>query len=554
MRPSRPRAIFASVRLAFLLIPLLALATAAHADSVGVRQAPIVRGNPVPEAEVLGTVALLGSSGTEALEDVEPSTLPARLFCSGTLITATTVLTAGHCVQACPDGDCFCGDDGCQSYDPRYLLVGAGMTDIDSVWDTELVRVSNIVLHPDYTDFESLELPCDASYCTGLASNSDDVALLHLESPITSLRPVALYPEARILELAGNDTVALAQGYGLRLPPESQDLLTQNSYVALLNQGDSEIVRSTENELLTTREEKNVAVCYGDSGGPLYVVEGDTPMLAGVASRLRGDASECDGGGVYALAPYYSDWIRDNATGDLPSPYGGGGGCSASSAGAAHDEPLLVATMLLLLLVFRGRSVIACVPLCLLGAFGCGADGDASFCTEQYDPSGLFCAEDDERIDLQSAEERAQSEVPEDALLWLVSSSASGSLSPDGRDYDWSLTYYLPGASTPPDATLVVIQVHAAGAHRFDPYESETLCLPTESVPVLNSRHLVHDGIRFFEAQGETVSFADGGNMLIRQSHPCSSGAFYPNFLQYRGKHAFFDDEGTFRSVVEAFR
>ena len=380
-----------------------------------------------------------------------------------------------------------------------------------------------------------------------------DVALIHLESPITSLRPVALYPEDRILELAGNDTVGLAQGYGLRLPPESEDLLTQESYVALLHQGDSEIVRSTENELLTTREEDNVSVCYGDSGGPLYVVEGGTPMVAGVASRLRGDASECNGGGVYALASSYSDWIRDNATGDLPSPYGGGGGCSASSAGGAHDGPLLLATMSLLLLAFRRRSAIACVPLCLLGALGCGADGDASFCTEQYDPSGFFCGTDDERIDLESAEARARSEVPDDALLWLVSSSGNAALSPDGRDYYWSLTYYLPGASTPPDATLVLIQVDAAEARGLDPYQRETLCFPTESIPVRDSRRLVHDGIRFLEAQGETVSFADGGNMLIRQSHPCSSGAFYPNFLQYRGKHAFFDDEGTFRSLVEAF-
>ena len=524
----------------------------AHADPIDSRADPLVRSEPVAEREVFGTVALLRAGPDETLEEVERLSLPYRLFCSGTLITPTTVLTAGHCVQTCPEGDCFCGEDGCQAVSSSSIYVAAGMTDFESVWDSDLVHVSNIVLHEDYTDLQSLDFNCDESYCPGFAWNSNDLALLHLASPITSLRPVALYPEERILELAGTDTVGLAQGYGLTLPPESEALLPQDSYLSRLNQGLSQIVQTNENELLTTRSEENVAVCYGDSGGPLYVVEGDTPMLAGVASRLRGDARECEGGGVYALAPAYTEWIHDNVTGEIPSATGNGGGCSASQANATHDTVALLIAIALLLIA-RRRGVTACATVCVLATLGCGSDGDASFCTEQYDPLGFFCSDDDERTDLQSAEERARAEVPEDALLWLISSTPNGALSPDGRDYYWSLTYYLPGVTEPPGATLVTINASAADTHAFEPYVSEMVCIPTEPMPVFDSRRLVHDGIRFLEAQGETVSLLDGGNLVIRQWHPCGWDAPYHNYLRYRGKNAVFDTEGTFRSLVDAF-
>ncbi len=341
----------------FLLLGIvLAADSVAFAEPIDSREDYLVRGEPVPQGELFGTVALLRAGAEETLLDIDGLSLPYRVFCSGTLITPTTVLSAGHCVQACPDGDCRCGEDGCQVVATRRIYVAAGMTDLESVWEAELVGVSNIVLQDDYLDWESLEFACDQSSCPGLAWDSNDLALLHLTTPITSLRPVALYPEDRIFDLAGTETVGLAQGYGLPLPPESEELLPQDSYVALLNQGPSKIVRTTHNELLTTRSEDNSAVCFGDSGGPLYVVEGGSPMVAGVASRLRGDARECDGGGVYALAPAYTEWIEDNVTGELPSPSSGAGGCSASRP-SSPSSVVALGLGLLVVLLLRSRRV-----------------------------------------------------------------------------------------------------------------------------------------------------------------------------------------------------
>ena len=198
-------------------------------------------------------------------------------------------------------------------------------------------------------------------------------------------------------------------------------------------------------------------------------------------------------------------------TGEIPSATGSGGGCSASQANGTQYDTVVLLIAIALLLIARRRGVTACATVCVLATLGCGSDGDASFCTEQYDPLGFFCSDDDERTDLQSAEERARAEVPEDALLWLISSTPNGALSPDGRDYYWSLTYYLPGAAEPPDATLVTINASVADTHAFEPYVSQMVCIPTEPIPVFDSRRLVHDGIGFLEAQGETVSLLDGG-------------------------------------------
>jgi len=92
--------------------------------------------------------------------------------------------------------------------------------------------------------------------------------------------------------------------------------------------------------------------------------------------------------------------------------------------------------------------------LLALGVAARGSGSDASFCTEQYDPLGLFCNSEVERIDLASAEALARSHVPRDALLWQIRSGATLRLNPDGADFAWSFLYYLPGAAEPPTLAL----------------------------------------------------------------------------------------------------
>ena len=545
------------VRFAFLFLVSSIVVTAARADTVDSREALLVRGEPVTEGDLFGTVALIRAREDEALEDVEPTTLPSRIVCTGTLITPTTVLTAGHCIQACPDDDCRCGLDGCSAVDADAVYVAAGLTDLESVWEAELVGVSNIVLHEEYLDIDSLEIICDETYCTGLDWDSNDIALLHLASPLTSLRPVTLFPEERLFDLAGDDTVGLTHGYGLKLPPASEDLLPEHSYVELLHQGLSEIEQSTQNELLTARSEENAALCFGDSGGPLYVVEGGPPMVAGVASRLRGDVSgECGGGGVYALVPAYTSWIEDNVTGELRSASDGGGGCSTSRKNDPTGSLLFLTMLVVALSILRRRAEPALLALAVLAMLGCGSSGETSFCSERYDPTGLACSREYELIDLRAAEALARTEVPADAWLWYAANYSNSVLSPDARADTWTFVYYVPAAAEPPAGQMIQVQASADRTRAFEPYTSERalVCVPTEPVRVLDSRRLVHDGIRFLEANGETVSLIEGGYLELELAHLCGGYEVYPNRLGYADKAAIFDSEGTFRSVVERMR
>jgi hypothetical protein len=546
---------FVRVRFAFFVFFSFLLVGVARADGVGSVEAPIVRGEPVQDGPLYGTVALVWSRDGESQEEVEPTSVPARISCSGTLITPTTVLTAGHCVQACADDECRCGEGGCRAVDADRLYVIAGMTDLESVWETELVGVSNIVLHENYVDWQSLEILCDASYCTGLAGDSNDLALLHLASPLTSLRPVPLYPEERLLDLAGERTVALAQGYGFTLPPRSEDLLSEDAYVALLHEGASRIEQSTQNELLTARSDGNAALCYGDSGGPLYVLEGGTALLAGVASRLRGDVpAACEGGGVYAMVPAYTQWIEENARGELPSATYGGGGCSVSRGPGPAEGLVVVFALSMLLSLLRRPGTLAVVALMALGTLGCGSSGDVSFCTEDYDPTGLACGAAEELIDLHTAEARASAEVPADAWLWYAGNSNSGLLNPDGRSHAWAFSYYLASEEDgPPAGRIINLQVSATDTYAFEPFTTEAAaaCIPTEAIQLPSSRRLVHDGIRFLEEQGEMVQLIDGGYLELRLAHPCSGYSQYPNYLGYADKLAVFDSKGVFRSLVD---
>jgi hypothetical protein len=57
-----------------------------------------------------------------------------------------------------------------------------------------------------------------------------------------------------------------------------------------------------------------VDACYGDSGGPLYLLTGEGDYLIGVTSRsLAGvpDGEPCKYGGIWTRPDYFLDWIED---------------------------------------------------------------------------------------------------------------------------------------------------------------------------------------------------------------------------------------------------
>jgi hypothetical protein len=62
-----------------------------------------------------------------------------------------------------------------------------------------------------------------------------------------------------------------------------------------------------------------IDTCYGDSGGPLYLLTPAGPFLAGLTSRAWDDVTvDCADGGIYVRPDAIMDWIEEVSGVDLP--------------------------------------------------------------------------------------------------------------------------------------------------------------------------------------------------------------------------------------------
>jgi S1-C subfamily serine protease len=123
----------------------------------------------------------------------------------------------------------------------------------------------------------------------GYSFPSQDLRLLFVEDVLPE--PYAT------LGLEGECTHLVAQGYG----HGSNGKLHER------------VVNETDRDhgFITTDE----GVCNGDSGGPLYAVQGDTVTQVGVTSWGTSTPYECTGGTngfVDLTAPINADWVKDN--------------------------------------------------------------------------------------------------------------------------------------------------------------------------------------------------------------------------------------------------
>ncbi len=199
-------------------------------------------------------------------------------YCGGSILDATTIVTAAHCVE---DGD------------GAGTFVRAGVTDSRDASGQDIDAIS-IRSHPDYAE-------------TGIG----DIAIVTLAEPLTfnaAVQPIATATRAEI----DSASVATVTGWGAK-SENGGDSPAQllSATVPLVGDASCSAELDTDAAGEVCAGGTGTDTCYGDSGGPLVITTADGPKLAGVTSW--GDECGADTPGVYAEVPNYLDFLRSGS-------------------------------------------------------------------------------------------------------------------------------------------------------------------------------------------------------------------------------------------------
>jgi len=186
-----------------------------------------------------------------------------RQFCGGSLVDATHILTAAHCV------------DHMRPSDIPSLLVKLGDHDINTESETKTtnVKVAQIIKHKGFSQ-QTLH---------------NDVAILRLSTPVQfrrNVRPVCMKSSGASVR---KDTLATVIGWGLMSdvgprPPSLQEI----TFKVWSNSECSSIYGSTAPGGITDHMlcagQQGQDSCMGDSGGPMTTLVGDHYEQIGIVS------------------------------------------------------------------------------------------------------------------------------------------------------------------------------------------------------------------------------------------------------------------------------
>ncbi|KAH8388321.1 hypothetical protein KR093_003857 [Drosophila rubida] len=220
-----------------------------------------------------------------------------NFFCGGTLVSASTVLTAAHCFRMSG-----------REISANQAAVSLGRNTLDLVSAGELRQVSTLVIHDEYT----IDNFTDA-----------DIALLRMSTPVSFsdfIKPICLWNENYRLQLPSG-YVSYVAGWGAdevgnvntRIAKMTNtDILTETECIRGLKSRDG-VMKVTERTICASNKQ-GAGPCYGDSGGGLMLQENDVWLLRGVVSAGQQLANRCDLSQpvIYTDVARHINWVRQH--------------------------------------------------------------------------------------------------------------------------------------------------------------------------------------------------------------------------------------------------
>ena len=297
--PSSRRLLHFLVAVTAVVLPSVASASAASGsdgdDGRGVGPL-IVGGDSVAISEVPWQVSVLQAH----LDPADDSGFFDQ-FCGGSVIAATWVVTAAHCV--------FDGDG--ELLRPIDIEVAAGYAQLSSIPSSARRQVARIVEHPDYdpTGFDV------------------DIALLELSSAVPladgTVEVIDVFDEAVSGGGPAAGTSVRVSGWGCTASLGPFDDCPGGAYadelravgLQVINGPDSSTCGAVTGVVAATmicagRGDLSGGQdsCVGDSGGPLVADADSAPVLVGIVSWGEGCA-QAGSPGVYTRVSAFTEWI-----------------------------------------------------------------------------------------------------------------------------------------------------------------------------------------------------------------------------------------------------